>query len=958
MRNAIVRACVAWTLSVAALSILIPAAAYAQGTDATITGQVLDESGAALPGVTVTVSGSALQLRNVSEPTGAHGEYRITSLPPGTYSVEYSLQGFQTVRNEELRLTTSFVAKLDVTMKVGSVSESVTVTAQSPVVDVKTTSSGATLTQEFLDSIPTGRFGMAGLLTMTPGARTNLDFGQFSFTETTYHAFGRDGNSWPMIEGVPVASAFNSGQGLANRLLYEAVEESQVQTIGSPAETPSSGIRMNVVTKSGGNDFHGGASLTQFAHWMQSNNVDSALSAQGIVATGLEQRSLRSGEFGGRLVRDKLWFYAAARSRADVTPIAGFLKPDGSQGYNTSKQPMWSAKLSYQMTPAQRLIFWNQWEYREQDAASATRFYDYDSRGDHKNNTNTRKIEYQLVRGNKIFTALAGSNTLEAGPYPSLSPNPSTVDQVTQKVTGGENKVGVGNGYFRYAARGTFSWYKADGFHGNHDVKSGLDYTWGEGNNFTGNRDIGNYILVYRSGVPFQLNAQNNPSDPHNKIAYTGAYAQDSWSLNRRLTLNLGVRFAHDRAYLPNQCRDAAPAPFSGLYPAACFSQFEVTPFNSFVPRLHAAFDLTGDGKTVAKGGWGRFANMHGAEEVTLANQLADITTVFTWHDLNGDRLWQPGESNLNTNGPDFISSQLSTNAALIGLVNNDNLKVMGSNEFSGSIERQLIANFGVRVSGIYSKDFNTIRVANPLRPYSSYNIPVTNPDPGADGRVGTADDPGTTLTYYDYAAALRGSAFQQTQFINDSSSDASYKSFEIAFNKRYSSKWQMLASYSGTKSNIPFIPDITGQKAVVTTTYNPNAEIFARNTTYEWQTRISGSYLLPLDIQFSANFTSQSGAQLARTVSVTGGKQITSMTLRTEPIGSITLDTLNLLTLRAEKKVRFIKTHSATVGFQIYNVMNSNAVTAMTVQSGPNYGKPTGIVDPRVGEFTLSYRF
>ena len=144
----------------------------------------------------------------------------------------------------------------------------------------------------------------------------------------------------------------------------------------------------------------------------------------------------------------------------------------------------------------------------------------------------------------------------------------------------------------------------------------------------------------------------------------------------------------------------------------------------------------------------------------------------------------------------------------------------------------------------------------------------------------------------------------------------------------------------------------------MVTTTYNPNAEIFAANNTYEWQARLSGSYDIPFGIQFSANFTSQSGAQLARTLSVTGGKQITSMTIRTEPIGSIKLDTLNLLTLRAEKRFRIAKSQAATVGFQIYNMLNSNAITTMTVQSGANFGKPTAIVDPRVGEFTLSYKF
>ena len=114
--------------------------AWAQ--EATIFGQVTDESGAVLPGVTVTVSSSALQVKQVVEVTNASGEYRVTPLPLGTYTVEYTLGGFQTLRREGVRLTAGFVARIDVGLKIGALSESVTVSGASPVVDVKTTSGG------------------------------------------------------------------------------------------------------------------------------------------------------------------------------------------------------------------------------------------------------------------------------------------------------------------------------------------------------------------------------------------------------------------------------------------------------------------------------------------------------------------------------------------------------------------------------------------------------------------------------------------------------------------------------------------------------------------------------------------------------------------------------------------------------------------------------------------------
>ena len=207
---------------------------------------------------------------------------------------------------------------------------------------------------------------------------------------------------------------------------------------------------------------------------------------------------------------------------------------------------------------------------------------------------------------------------------------------------------------------------------------------------------------------------------------------------------------------------------------------------------LHAAYDVTGDGKTVIKGGWGRFYLMHNQEELEVFNANSPQQATFGWRDLNSNRRWDAGESNLNRNGPDFVSQVLRRNASLAGMVENPDLVATGSDEFSVALEHELRANLGVRVTGVYSKDFNSRRILNTLRPYEVYTIPITNPDPGPDNVVGNADDPGTVLTYYDYPVSLAGIAFQRPMFINDAGSDASYKSIEVAATKRLVNRWQL----------------------------------------------------------------------------------------------------------------------------------------------------------------------
>ena len=166
------------------LFLLTPGIAIAQTATATILGQVTDDGGGALPGVTVTLNSPALQVASMSTVTDERGEYRITPVPIGTYSVEYTLPGFQTLRLQDVRVTTGFVAKLDQVMKIGALAETVTVSGQTPLVDVTQASTATTLETTALEMIPSGTNGIVGILAFVPGAQSNVEVGGSAITDT------------------------------------------------------------------------------------------------------------------------------------------------------------------------------------------------------------------------------------------------------------------------------------------------------------------------------------------------------------------------------------------------------------------------------------------------------------------------------------------------------------------------------------------------------------------------------------------------------------------------------------------------------------------------------------------------------------------------------------------------------------------------------------------------------
>ena len=931
------------TLGVCVLVNVSPAAA--QETPAGIIGRVTDASGGVLPGVSVTATSPSLQGPQVIDVTNEKGEFRLTPLPIGTYDVSYALSGFQTVRREGLRLTTGFVARADAELKLGSLEETITVSGASPVVDATSTSSATEFTKETLELTPTGRSGLVSLLAQTPGVRGNQDVGGNQFGATPqFRVFGQLGMHYDTLEGVLTASPKTAGGQGGNYYSYNSLEEVRVQTIGNGADIPTKGIALDAIVKSGGNDFHGNYFVALSGQKFQSNNVTAALQAQGITqGNPTTQRWETSGDFGGRLIRDKLWFFTSAEHRRLEQEVVNAQKPDGTAATVYTSMSYQTDKLSYQMSPSNRFVGFYQYA-RKKDIGGPSQFYPWDSRYDNTPIVKTGKIEYQGIKGNSLVASLQYGKWRWDGIYLGFSPGKvATTDSVTLMRSGQNIEAGNIPHEWRHHTKGNISWYRPDLFAGDHEIKTGFDHMASTVSREWISRGISkDYVLWFRSGAPDQVEIYNHPVKPVTSTNYLGIWVSDKWSLGRQLTLDLGARVANDDGFVPAQCREAGP-----FVPAGCIDRVQFKVWKTITPRLSMAYDVTGSGKTVIKGGWGRFDRWRQIDDIISANPYVATNSFYRWVDRNGNMDWDAGESNLDPNGSDFLRSSTRDSGVSTGQFPNPNEKQPTTDQFSASLERELIANFAIRVTGIHSINHDPYRLANVLRPYEVYNIPITRPDPGPDNRAGTADDPGTSMTYYDFPAQYAGTQFQKNMLVPGESEK--FSSFEVAGNKRFANGWQMMASYSATRRNVP-VPEKTS--------LDPNSEINAADLTWEWSGKASASYGLPFDVRVAANFEHRSGEPWARQVQFAGGQQIPTIVLRVEPIGTRRLPNTNVLDLRLEKAFALGASRKLALRLNVFNVMNASTVTGVTQRAGATFLRPTGILPARIAEFSTSIAF
>src|SRR4051812_7552009 len=356
---------------------LLPATVSAQ---ATLAGVIRDASDAVLPGVTVEISSPAMIEKTRTAVTDGSGQYRLTQLPPGVYTVIGSLTGFTTVRREGVEVTGAGVIPINMSMRVGAVAETITVTGETPIVDTQSARRQSVLSNDTINALPATRT-YGALLSALPGLQVQ---GNGSAAVTPFMAMftangGRANEGRMMIDGLPVAASFNGGG--VSTFIYDTpnADEMQVLVSGALGEAENGGPQVNIVPKAGGNRFQGAAFYGGAGTWSTGNNLTPTLVGYGLTQpAGVISSWDASGSGGGPIKRDRLWFFVNARKYSTIAPVPGAfanLNAGDATKWTYSKNPnvetrsadsrnIYSVRLTGQVTPRNRVSFSHEYQYR------------------------------------------------------------------------------------------------------------------------------------------------------------------------------------------------------------------------------------------------------------------------------------------------------------------------------------------------------------------------------------------------------------------------------------------------------------------------------------------------------------------------------------------------------------------------------------------------------------------
>ena len=784
-----------------AASLLLPALAFAQ---ASIAGSARDASGAALPGVTVEASSPALIEKVRTAVTDDRGLYRIVNLPPGTYSVTFALPGFNQVRRDGVELSGSFTAPIDIEMTVGGITETVTVTGASPIVDVSSIRRQTTISNDVLTSIPTARSWAAtallipGIIT-TGGGPTDV---QVTPQMTVFGGAGGRNN-----EGRMQVDGLNTGAGLGGSGVSTYVadisnaQEVVTTTSGGLGEAEVGGPTLSIIPKSGGNVIKGAAYLSGVSKGMVGSNYTDELRAAGLTTPGklLKQWDFTYGQ-GGPIIKDRLWYHAAARDEGQHRTIPNIYPnlnagdptkflyaPDRAHAVRGAESwRLYTVRLTIQATARDKVnMHWDE----QHPCNGAT----YSTSGDGCRNQpdngdrlgalglgglssttspeiaqylhahpRVRQLTWSNTATNRmLFEAGFGAYQAPFGPYESPgNPNRALV-RMTEQCSGAAGcplNGGIPNLTYR-SANWSDSWdaqytWRASVSYvtGSHNIKVGYGGVAlvSDLQNFTNDHNL-SYTVV--NGTPTQLTQSLLPFTTSYRTRNASLYVQDQWTLGR-MTLQGALRFDRNWSLSPEQ--QIGPTRF--LPTPIVFPETPgVNAYKDISPRGGVAYDVFGNGRTAVKVNFGKYLEpTSNNNNYILSNPIGRIatTTSRTWTDANGNYvpdcdLMSSASQNLIASGGDFCGPwTASTFGTTTQTTANIDPKILDgwsvrSNDWQigASVQQQVLPRVSIEV-GYFRRWLNNFTVTDNLAvgaaDFTSYSItaPSDSRLPGGGGYV------------------------------------------------------------------------------------------------------------------------------------------------------------------------------------------------------------------------------
>ena len=888
----------------------------AQTTTGSLQGKVADESGAVLPGATVELSSQA-QIGGVqTTTTDRNGDFRFQRLSPGLYSMKVTMDGFKTVVRDGLRVEVGRTFDVDFRLDVGSINETVTVSAESPLVDASSAAVTTNYNSEILQNTPVTRFSVFDMFQFTPGVSAS----QIEDSNSS-SAYGSNTNeNQYQIDGTNITAPTNGQMWPFPNT--DIVEEFELIGVGAPAEYGNmQGAVFNVVTKSGSNNLRGTANwFSQYQALTDNNTPDEELPYHR------DQFNDATLQMGGPLRRDKMWWFGSYQYRRDLFSETG-TPPDLP---TRDMQDRVFAKLTWQLSPRQTLMMaYHNDHWRLPSTITVTEPHEASSMNKGHNPTPTATWHALLDDRTTFELRYGGFYNWSSNQGLTLDfTTPGVLDQGTGVSSVNVRSMSFSSNAPRLTTIST-KLTRAITLAGRlHDARIGAQFQ--DGGTMSESVWPGGRQITLNNGQPLFIEVRD-PSFSGGAMRTLGFFVDDGWSLADRVKVNLGLRFDINKGWIQEMPKLDAARNEIGTVAGID----DLVDWMSVSPRAGVNVQLTDDGSSIVRASYGRYYQGVTTNIYSALSPAQAVTRRFGWNAATGQY--------------DILQREVDPRGQFTV---DPNLRQPYTDQYTIGIDHELVANLAVGASYIHKRARDFIGRIDTASAWA----PRTVVDPGN----------GNVLTVYNRSTPAQNVRIQLTNTGTDTCSYCTedfrqqYDGVLLTLTKRMSQRWQAIGSLTIAKVEGLHSGSSSAQSsAAAGFGDDPNDLINAYGVLgldRDFMWKLQASYILPADVVLSTNWIWQAGRPYARKLNVTRFADGTtpsqgSFTIFLEPRdGSLRMESQNYVNLRAEKRFGFGGSRRLTAMVDVINLLNADTPLTLIQENvaSVNFAVPATRFNPR----------